>query len=93
MTQIQTERDWPHGHPKAGDYKGEKYTPPDPPFARDWPKDHPKAADSKLNLAESEEMKREQEQPGALGVPNPSNTSAPEDKLAQILEAGAKFGS
>jgi hypothetical protein len=90
---VQTERDWPEGHPKSADYRGEAYIPPEPPFARDWPKGHPKAADSSQNLKESEETIREQEQPGALGVPNSPNTSAPEDQLAQILEAGAKFGS
>jgi len=35
------ERDWPTGHPAASDYRGESYTPPDPPFAVDWPKGHP----------------------------------------------------
>jgi hypothetical protein len=35
------ERDYPVGHPAAADYKGEKYFPPDAPFAADYPRNHP----------------------------------------------------
>lgn len=88
---IQTERDWPQGHPKAEDYKGEKYTAPPPPLGRDWPEGHPKAADSPANIAESEAARLETTDAGETPQTTAGTATDQEAQLAEILKAGENF--
>jgi hypothetical protein len=38
---MSPERDFPVGHPAAGDYAGEAYNPPQAPHSEDFPEGHP----------------------------------------------------
>ena len=87
MPEVQVERDWPIGHPKAVDYNGAPYKPTPPPLARDWPAGHPKAADDPRNIAESSARLVECTAPGAPGIPLES-AAAEAGELAAVIAAG-----
>lgn len=47
------ERDFPIGHPKAPDYKGEKYTPPSAPHSQDFEKGNPARGGANTNPSDT----------------------------------------
>lgn len=54
------ERDYPVGHPAAGDYKGEHYTPPRAPFSEDFPPGHPARAGKNIAALDTPDGMRAQ---------------------------------
>lgn len=47
------ERDFPIGHPKAPDYKGERYTPPRAPYAQDFEQGNPARGGANTNPSDT----------------------------------------